>query len=392
MATIKQYENKRTGEKLWLFKTYLGTDPITGKQITTTRRGFKTKKEAVLNEKRLKVEYEENGGLKKQLPSNTYNELYLLWLETYKQTVKEASLMTTEGIFKNYILPAFGSSPIDKIDVKTCQKAVNAWSTQRKNFKIIIIHASRVFKYALNMGLVPFNPLDRVIRPQRRETTENKFKFYSKEQLQTMLDFLEENIRDKRNKTLFSQFNAERNYALVRLLAFSGLRIGEACALTFDDINFSDNTITVNKTISKSKKGSVVSSPKTKSSNRTIPLDFKTMKALKRWQLKQKEFLFSNRVKDCEIVFPLMDGKHLFIPSCTNMLDKLAKKASLPPIGCHGYRHTHASLLFEAGATMKEVQVRLGHSSIAMAQNIYIHVSKQVTVQTVEKLVKLADF
>lgn len=60
MATFKQY-TKKDGSQLWIFKTYLGINTLTGKEVKTTRRNFKTKKEAVLAESRLRLEYQENG-------------------------------------------------------------------------------------------------------------------------------------------------------------------------------------------------------------------------------------------------------------------------------------------------------------------------------------------
>lgn len=71
---------------------------------------------------------------------------------------------------------------------------------------------------------------------------------------------------------------------------------------------------------------------------------------------------------------------------------RIAKFANVPNTGAHGWRHTHASMLFEAGASIKEAQVRLGHSSIDMTMNIYTHVTDKVKSQTVEKLAKYANF
>jgi hypothetical protein len=82
MATIKQYQ-KKNGEKAWYFKTYLGIDPITGKKQTTTRRGFKTQKEAKIALARLEVQAKDN----KYIPQKniTFGEVAELWLKNTKQ-------------------------------------------------------------------------------------------------------------------------------------------------------------------------------------------------------------------------------------------------------------------------------------------------------------------
>lgn len=389
MATFKQY-TKKDGSKLWLFKAYLGIDPLTGNQVTTTRRGFKTKKEAVLAESRLQLDYQENG-LQKKAPSTTFQELYELWFETYKRTVRESTLNQTELNFKLHILPTFGKLNIEKIDVKLCQKMANKWQNERQTFGVLIRLASKIMKLALNMDLITINPFDRIIKPVKKETGEKKLKFYTSSQLQEMLEYL--HARTLLANDLLNEYNALLEYSLVRLLAFSGMRVGEALALNYSDFNFEAGTITINKTVTATKKGYIIStSPKTKSSNRTIPLDPKTIRIMKQWQLKQKELLFSNRLKGIDLVFTNFNGKLLTPTLYFYRINKRASEIELPLIGLHGYRHTHASMLFEAGATMKEVQVRLGHSNIEMTMNVYTHVTEKIKVETVEKLAKFASF
>lgn len=71
---------------------------------------------------------------------------------------------------------------------------------------------------------------------------------------------------------------------------------------------------------------------------------------------------------------------------------KLETEAGLPSLGLHCFRHTHASMLFEAGASMKEIQVRLGHSNMEMTSKVYLHMTPQAKTKTVDKLVQFANF
>ena len=106
-----------------MFKIYLGTDPLTGKPLSTTRRGFKTRKEAQEALKQLQLEV--YSGTYKKRQSETYHDIYEMWIEHYQNTVEESTFVKTKSIFKNHILPEMGDYKIDKIDIATCQKHVN---------------------------------------------------------------------------------------------------------------------------------------------------------------------------------------------------------------------------------------------------------------------------
>ncbi|WP_430602213.1 hypothetical protein IGJ02_002520 [Enterococcus sp. DIV0724b] len=390
MATFRQY-TKKDGSKAWMFKAYLGTDPSTGKQVQTTRRNFETKKIAQKKLNELLVDYEKNG-LKKQ-NITTFQEVYDLWYTSYKNTVKESTSIATERYMKLHILPVFGKSRIDKITLKQCQKAVNDWAEKLQVFKVVLQYAIKVMDYAINLEIIDSNPFKKVIRPVRKETAEQKkIKFYTAEELESVMVYLKTNVNKYKDGTLLQKFFAEYEYTLYRLLAFTGLRGGEAAALTWDDIDFTEQTLNVSKTLSKTREGFAVSTPKTKSSNRNIGVDPKTLRILKRWQLRQKEFLFANRVKGCDIIFADINGTHTERQSLYQRSSRLAQKTGLPNIGTHGFRHSHASMLFEAGVSMKDAQERLGHSSIEMTMDIYTHVTKKSKEKTVKQLAKFASF
>lgn len=387
MATFKKY-TKGDGT-YWQFRCYLGTDEATGKRISTRRRGFKTEKEAKQAYKQLLIDYEKNGGLNSKPTVNikTFEELYNLWLESYQTTVKESTLIMVKSFFKNYILPKFGNMKLDKISIAQAQKAVNEWSKKNRNYSTILSYCSRVIKYAVSLELVDKNPFEYVVRPKAKPKTDKK-QFYTKDELQNVLDYLEDRSNLDNELQRHQEFFY---YCLVRLLAFSGLRINEALALEWSDIDFSACTLSVNKTLSRTEKGFKPSTPKTKASIRQIPLDDKTMQVLKAWRTIHKEMLFMNG-KRSELVFTDLHGDYLYYARVNINLKNRLQKIETPAIHLHGLRHTHASLLFASGVSMKEAQVRLGHSSIQMTMDIYTHVTADQQTETVEKLAKFANF
>ncbi|HGF8192643.1 TPA: tyrosine-type recombinase/integrase [Enterococcus faecium] len=382
MAMIKQYK-KKNGEKAWYFKTYLGIDPLTGKKKYTTKRGFRTQKEAKTALSRLELELQKTG-----MPTSTnttFKEAAELWLESYKKTVKESSYSRTKIIFNKHIYPKFGNIKLSKINTAYCQKVVNDWSEKgsSKQYPLFVNYMNKVFKYAINIGLTSDNPTLNLIIPKPQIKTEKKLKLYTKEQLELFLN----EVSQEQNP-----YFKNRDYTLFRLLAFSGCRIGEILALTWDNINFKTNEMTIKKTVARSDKYYISETPKTKKSNRIIYLDEKTIKQLKFWKLEQRKYLFQLGFTKANYLFT-NDGNNFTInQAVAERYNIYRERAGLPYIGLHGFRHTHASMLYEAGADHKEVQERMGHANIKTTMDTYTHITNSKKEETTQKLTNYINF
>lgn len=375
MASITSYKTK-DGKKYYKFQLYVGTDPLTGKRIKTTRSKFKTKKEAQLELSRIRLEIDKGEFNKETL--DTYQDIYNLWIEQYKHTVKESTFVKTKGVFKNHILPAFGSYRIEKINVQLCQKHINSWFKKLKNFRMVKAYASMVLDYALTLGIILNNPMKLVTMPKSiaLPDEEESLKYYTKDELIIFLSCLEKEANYKA-------------YTLFRLLAFSGMRKGEALALTWQDINFTTNEMRINKALSRGENNRlIIQTPKTKSSIRTIILDDKTLGILKEWKKRQREEYFMlgfNTMQPKQLIFN-SQANGLMQPTKTRKwILHIQEKYDLPKIRTHDLRHTHCSLLFEAGASIKEVQERLGHSDIKTTMDIYAHVTEKAKDEAAKK-------
>lgn len=378
---IKQYE-KKDGTKAWLFKAYLGIDETTGKKLWTTRRGFATKKECQIAQNRLMVDVEENGFRKKT--GENFEEMYKLWFEQYKRTVKESTWCKTAELFRLHILPKFHKFKLDKIKVPMCQKALNEWFVSFPGGYVKLKnYTANVLDYAISLEVIDQNPMKKVKIPQRKdEFEENKdLNFYSKEELKTFLSAMKE----LPEKTAFMFFH---------LLAYTGMRKGEALALTWSDINFKENTLSINKTLTRGDNARlIVLPPKTRKSARTISIDPFTMGLLKQWRSQQKidymKFGF-NTLKPEQLLFSNLSNEWIQPTRPRKWLLQVYKAhPELKQITTHGLRHTHCSLLFEAGASIKEVQDRLGHNDVKVTMNIYAHVTQQKKEETA---LRFADF
>lgn len=386
MAAFKKYEDKNGNER-WSFQVYLGVNPVTGKKIRTTRRGFKYKKEAQLALNRLQVDFEQKG---LQHPQRmTYQQAYDGWLTEYVNTVRESTLVKTKGYFKNHILPAFGQLRIDKITVPYTQSVVNDWAKSMTKYKTILNYASAVFQYAIKLDLIQKDPTKFVVRPAIKQTVnkDNWVNFYDKNELKHFLSCLAD--EDKQHG------NHQAN-TLFRLLAFTGIRKGEALALTWNDIDFTKHTLNINKALTRGENARLyVHFPKTVNSVRLLDIDAETCKILRKWQLYQREYLlmlgYNVKSNDEQLIFSNSKNTFLQPSKIRKWLNHVINKYDLKYITVHGLRHTHASLLFEAGATIKEVQDRLGHSDVKTTMDIYTHVSKYARKETASKFAQYVD-
>ena len=133
MASFKQY-TLNNGSKRWKFQAYLGTHPVKGTPVKTTRSGFKTKKEAQIALAQLQTDFEQNNRELTNQEKITFSELYDLWLKQYRLKVKPSTVATSRRFIENYALQHFGKLKLDKITVRYCQEIVNLWHDQYKQY------------------------------------------------------------------------------------------------------------------------------------------------------------------------------------------------------------------------------------------------------------------
>lgn len=384
MAKFTQYK-KKDGKSYWMFDAYLGKDPLTGKDRRTTKRGFKTQKEAKLGLARLELEISRNG--LQQNNNLTVDELTKMWLDTYETTVKKSSFSRTKIIVDKHLMPKFGKLNVQKVTTAYCQEVVNEWSKEMKyqRYKLFVNYLKKIFMLGVNMSVIHSNPVLNVIVPKQKESgdIEKKVKYYTKTELEIFLDV----ILEEKN-----EFFRLRDYTLFRLLAFSGCRIGEILALDWSDLDFKTNEISITKTVTKGEKYYISESPKNSASRRKIILDDKTIVQLKRWKLMQSKWLLTSGFNKSNFIFTNDKNNFTINAAVTERYIIYRDRAYLHNIGLHGFRHTHASLLFESGASMKEVQERLGHANIKTTMDIYTHVTDSKKVETTEKLVNYVSF
>ena len=358
---------KKDGTKVYRSNVYLGVDSITGKKVKTTITG-RTKKEVKAKAQQAQSNFKANGStVFKRVKVTTYRELTDLWLENYQMTVKPQTLVSTRQFLKNHILPVFGDMQLDKIHIAHIQSWVNKLAFKIVNYGVAASINKRILQYGVSMQLIPFNPAREVILPRPQKAGANRIKFIDKEDLKTFLDYME--------RLAPTAYNYYYDNVLYKLLLATGCRYGEAVALEWSDIDFNSATISITKTYNRIVKQ--VGTPKSKAGIRTISIDNKTILMLKQYRNRQRQAFMEIGSPAPTLVFSTTVSQYPNSDARTKSLRYRCKEAGIPQFTFHAFRHTHASLLLNAGISYKELQHRLGHATLAMTMDTYSHLSKE---------------
>lgn len=182
-------------------------------------------------------------------------------------------------------------------------------------------------------------------------------------------------------------------HAFYRLLAYTGMRKSECLALHWCDVDFEEKEIYVYKAISTDENMKLSFSETKTGETRAIKIDSNTLELLKVWQKEQVK-IPNNVEKDNsnQLVFPNTKN-HLIQPSLTWKWGRnIQEKYSLPYLSPHGFRHTHPTLLTEAGASLVGIQQRLGHSGRDTTTKTYIHHTDKIMDDTLNLFVEYMNY
>ena len=367
---IVQY-TKKDGSIVYRSSIYLGIDSMTGKKVKTTISA-RTKKELKSKAIQAKVEFEKNGlTIMKAVNVTTYEELTELWLENYCHTVKHSTLIGAKNNIRKYLLPAFGDYKLDKLTPPIIQHQVNQWAIDYNQLgegyqQYNQLHAlnKRILSYAVSIQVISTNPASDIIVPRRKPKEGQKLKYLDDDNLKKFLAYL-----DQLPNTTKDFYDT----VLYKTLLATGLRIRECLALEWSDIDLQNGSISVTKTLNTLKE---ITSPKSKSSIREISLDTKTVLLLRLYKARQGQIGREIGVT-YERVFSDSFDNYREAGALRFRLEKHLKLAGCPRLSFHAFRHTHASILLNAGLPYKDIQTRLGHSKISMTMDIYSHLSKE---------------
>ncbi len=327
-----------------------------GKRAQYKKRGFKTKREACAAEAEFKMKIND-------LPSHiTYSEVIDNFLLDAKKEIKSSAYPEVVNLY-NRIKKSLGNNKMNKLSSDILQDYINNLDKEysKRYVEKIYYKINRSLKYAVARGYISHNPLEKVKRDPRKDELEKEMLFWEPEDFTKFISCVD----SLEYKALFS------------VLYYMGCRRGEAIALTWDDIDFKNCTIKINKTVA-TRLGYKPVPPKSKNGTRTITMPKKLIIILKEWKALQSNYYdFS----DDKYVFgylrpiPVETIRRNFKSYINQANDNLTDDEKILEIRIHDLRHSHASYLINnmsAGFTDFDIAKRLG-DTVATLHKTYAH-------------------
>jgi len=391
MGYFQKVKAKNKQGYKWKYTEEGPRDPITGKRRQLTRRAD-TKKGAKEKAEHAIKEIKDNMG--RSLDRNiTFQEFAAAWFESYKKRNKISTVNVRRKNLK-HLNHYFGLFKIESITLEQYQHMLdNLFEKDYAVNTISNIHAcaSMIFKDAMKQNKILKDPTQFAEMPKKQETVED---IESQEVRELYLE--------KEELAEFLQaarvWGLERDYVIFLTLAYTGLRAGELVVLKWKDIDVEQQEISVTKTLYNPNNNTVnyrLVPPKNKGSIRTIGVDKIVIEELKKLRTQQNKLKMQYRdlYYDQDFVFA-KQGEYMgypdFIKTIENrmrrLLKKMGKKEYLTP---HSLRHTHTSLLAEAGVSLPEIMERLGHVNDDTTTQVYLHVTKSRKKEASQKFGEL---
>ena len=356
---------KKNGTIVYRANVYLGVDQVTGKKAKTSVTG-RTRKEVKQKAKHAQDDFISNGcTVTKVVPVKNYQELADLWLDSYQLTVKPQTFLDTKRMLYNHLIPVFGTLKLTKLSVSYIQSFINDLSTQLVHYAVVHSINRRVLQYGVSLQLLPFNPARDIILPKQPKRENTAIKFIASDDLKALLIHME--------KLAFKKYRYYFDYVLYSVLLATWCRFGEVVALEWSDIDLENGTISVSKNYNRFLK--LIGTPKSKAGVRTISIDKKTVNMLRLYKNRQRQLYLQSGARASSVVFATPTREYQNLATRQEALDRRCAEISIPRFTFHAFRHTHASLLLNAGISYKELQYRLGHATLAMTMDIYSHLS-----------------
>jgi integrase len=300
----------------------------------------------------------------------TISEIVAVWKIDKKKYVKKSSFSAYTLLIENHLLPTFGHQQnIEEADVQyfVFQKLETGLS--QKTIKDILIVLKMILKFGAKNKWLDYTPFD-IQFPTERE--KHNIEVLNRADQKKIMNYIQEHF-------------TFRNLGVYICLS-AGMRIGEVCALTWEDIDIDNGVISVNRTIQRiyviedgnRRTELILDTPKTKNSIRDIPISKDLLRILKPFKkiVNPSFFVLTNDVKPTE--------PRTYRSYYKNLMATL----NMPELKFHGLRHSFATRCIESNCDYKTVSVLLGHSNISTTLNLYVHPNMEQKKKAIEQMFK----
>lgn len=311
-----------------------------------------------------------------ELQTGTFDAIALEWLAVCRNQLKESSYVKYHNIVNNHLLPVFGVCSIPDITRDDVSQFCNLLLSEEndtpalstRTVSTIICVLKNIFDYAA----------------QVKQYTTVDLRGISIRQSQYQLRVLSVSEQQKLSEYLCANLNLYNLGILICL--YTGLRVGEICALRWGDVNFEEKTICVRQTMQRlqctdsgeSKTQILITNPKSDSSVRRIPIPDELFNLVAQYRFPENAFFLTGTSK-----------KYVEPRTMQNKFKKAMTECGIENVNFHALRHTFATRCVELGFDIKSLSEILGHSSVNITLNRYVHPSMELKQQNMNKLSEL---
>jgi len=300
----------------------------------------------------------------------TFAQIVELWKKDKQLYVKKSSFSAYVLLLENHLLPKFAElSSIEEEEVQQFVFQKLEQGLSQKSIKDVLIVLKMVMKFGAKYKWIQYTPFD-IQYPTVREN--QSIEVLTRTHQKKVMNYIQEHF-------------TFRNLGVYICLC-SGMRIGEICALTWEDIDTDNGIINIRKTIQriyiiengKRRTELLLDTPKTKNSIREVPMSRDLLRMLKPFK---------------KIVNPLFfvltnDAKPTEPRTYRSYYKNLMKQLDIPEIKFHGLRHSFATRCIESKCDYKTVSVLLGHSNISTTLNLYVHPNLEQKKKAIDQMFK----
>ena len=365
---------KRYGN--WYYYFELGKVDGKRKRLERKAEGAKTRSEALRILRRAITEYENTGTVFE--PSETSVSDYMqFWIDEYVSlNLRHNTVENYKSVVDKHINPYLGSIKLKNLTPELLQKFIN--DKYREGFArktLTIFHS--VLSNALKQAVYPYkllreNPMQYVKLPRYevKKATKEDLKILSMVNIKRISEFLDE------SNTFYIPFHIGLN---------TGMRVSEVCGLKWDKVDLDNGTIEVDNILINKDRKWIDGPPKTQSSYRTFKIGQTLIDILKKHKMQQRKnkLKYGEFYTQTDYVCTKENGQVTTPASCKWSTRNISEKLDIT-FNFHSLRHTHATLLLERGADLKDIQSKLGHSRSAITMDTYSHLTEKMQDRTVD--------
>lgn len=362
---------RKRGDK-WQY--YFEGAKVNGKRKQIVKSGFLTKKEAYAEGVKALAEYEGDNAPKAPATLSV-NDYLDQWVRLYVDTnLRLSTKRNYVNTLNRNVRPRIGGYRLTAVTPAVVQGVLNDLQKEGKSasyITLVRVVLRSAFAYAVSpLGHIKENPVTEAKTPKNTPKP-RKRRVIPKEEVERILH----------------RFDGT-GFRLPVLIAYhAGLRIGETYGLTWDNIDLKAGTVTVEKQLKQYKKKWYFSEPKNDASKRTVLIGKTLIEALREeWERQQAERAeLGEYYQDTRNLVNAKSGGGFYTPNSFSYASRIIRfELGISDFDFHCLRHTHATMLIEAGANIKDVSLRLGHSRVETTLQIYTHQTDSMSERTVD--------